>query len=171
MLPLSLCVKLLDWSNPAFSQPSYMATHRSRHNASDKHDAAIRAFLHEPMPCPAHRPELCVALAAHWTKMQAVGELLLKSLAIGLGDRAGRGDADADFFGRAFRVGEPLSCLRFNFYPVVSAGGDPVRSSKIEHQKTGLACEEHRDMTLITLLDQGGQTDGIEVTRASARSR
>ena len=149
--------EILDWSNPAFSQPSYMQTHHSRHNASDERDAATRAFLHEPMPCLAHRPELCVALAAHWQRMQAIGEVLLKGLAIGLGDLAGRGDADADFFGRVMRVGEPLSCLRFNYYPLVSASGDPVRGSKIEHQKTGLACEEHRDMTLITLLDQGRQ--------------
>ena len=154
--------ELLDWSNPAFSHAGYMKLHLARHNATDVSDLASREFLHEPMPCPADRPELCIALAAHWERMQALGEKVLRGFAIGLGHAAGRGDADADYFDRAMRVGEPMSCLRFNFYPVVSADGTPVRTSKIDHQKAGLACEEHRDMTLITLLDQG-DVGGLQI--------
>ena len=40
--------------------------------------------------------------------------------------------------------------------------GSPVPASEIEHQRAGLACEPHRDMTLITLLDQG-EEGGLQV--------
>ena len=60
------------------------------------------------------------------------------------------------------RLGDPLSTLRFNYYPQVSRNGDPLRESAIEHQRAGLACEEHRDMSLLTLLDQG-DVGGLQI--------
>ena len=83
--------ELLDWTNPVFSEPGYMREHRVRHNATTSDaDAAVRDFLHEPMPCPPSRPDLCIALAAHWERMQSLGELLLRGFAVGLGDLSGQ---------------------------------------------------------------------------------
>jgi isopenicillin N synthase-like dioxygenase len=87
--------------------------------------------------------------------MQTLGEALLGAIAVGLGE-------DPQFFSRAVRVGEPLSCLRFNRYPVVSPGGAPKQHTGIEHHGEGLACEEHRDMSILTLLDQG-DVGGLQI--------
>jgi isopenicillin-N synthase len=136
--------ELLDSSNPAFRA-------RPPSNISD------RAYLEEPTRCVPSRPELCESLDAYWHAMQALAQRLLAAIALGLGE------PDTDFFGRAMRVGEPMSCLRFNRYPVFSQA--ELATSTSNSHAEGLACEAHRDMTLLTLLNQGRE-GGLQIFQA-----
>lgn len=141
--------QLLDAANPEFGR---IPPPRDRLSG--------RALITEPSACPPGSKKtaaLCDHLDDHWRRLQSLGELLLRAVAAALGD-------DPDFFDRALQAGgPPTSCLRFNHYAVFTDAERAEAERKARHaHKDGLACEEHRDMTLLTLLDQGGE-GGLQV--------
>jgi len=99
-------------------------------------------------------PRLCEVMDEYWRQMQALGMALLAAIAHGLGE------VQTDFFDKAFRVGEPMSCLRFNRYPLFTEE-ELSRSTSNSHAE-GLACEAHRDMSILTILNQG-QEGGLQI--------
>ena len=145
--------ELLDATNPEFGRVP-----RPRDGFSS------RALLTEPSAClPGEKTTaLCDELDDHWRRMQSLGELLLRAISVGLND-------DAEYFVRAIREGgQPISCLRFNHYPVFTKEQRVQALEQARHaHKEGLACEEHRDMTLLTLLDQG-DVGGLQVRQQGA---
>lgn len=145
--------ELLDATNPEFAR-------LPRPNDG----FSSRALLTEPSACPPGEKTtaLCDELDDHWRRMQSLGELLLRGIAIGLND-------DAEYFVRAIHAGgQPTSCLRFNHYPVFTEEQRVQALQAARHaHKEGLACEEHRDMTLLTLLDQG-DAGGLQVRQQGA---
>ena len=112
--------EILDSTNPSY---------RTRPPSNDSE----RAYLEEPTRCSSSRPEHCAALDAYWGAMQALGGKLLSAVATGLGE------VDSDFFGGAFRAGgEPMSCLRFNRYPLFSNVTAPAVATAVRRMPSRL---------------------------------
>jgi isopenicillin N synthase-like dioxygenase len=111
----------------------------------DATDPRVRAGtpLHGPNLFPAEVPELRSAVLEHVEAMTALGHVVLRGMAIGLG-------LDADWF-RANLTADPLVLFRIFRYPPESGTEAP---------NWGVA--EHTDYGLLTILRQDDQ-GGLEV--------
>ena len=103
--------------------------------------------LHGPNLFPRHPAELRDAVLTYLDAMTALGQAVLRGMALGLG-------RPADWFADHL-TGDPLVLFRIFRYPPAPAGG---------HERWGVA--EHTDYGLLTLLAQDGNA-GLQVRTPS----